>query len=152
MARRGRRWRELGRKRSGGASRGTAAWRIVGAGLLAITLVAGWAWSGRRGGGAASPDRKRGGSGEARPVEEEIAERWEEAWRGRLGALVRVEREDAAVLRAETAGGTVLWFPEGEVEGSFRKLEGIWRHAGKEGRTLATVNLVPERNLPVTYR
>jgi len=84
--------------------------------------------------------------------EQEIAARWEAEWRDRMGPLAGTRSEDPAILRAETGSGVVVWFREEGIERQFRNLEGIWRHAEEEGRDLATVNLVPERNLPVTFR
>jgi hypothetical protein len=55
-------------------------------------------------------------------------------------------------LQVETAEGVALQFVAGDLERQFRNLDWIWRHSEKEGREIATVNLMPEHNLPVTWR
>ncbi len=81
-----------------------------------------------------------------------IAGQWVPLWEGRFGPVVRMVAQSSCCLRVETAGGVTLEFVAADLERQFRNLESIWRHSEKEGREIATVNLMPARNAPVTWR
>jgi hypothetical protein len=66
--------------------------------------------------------------------------------------LAGLERTGLSGLTLKTVEGTEILFLTEDLARQFRNLEAIWRQTHKEGRELATVNLMPERNVPVTFR
>ena len=85
-------------------------------------------------------------------VAAELTLLWARDWGERLGPLAGMERTGVSGLTLKTVEGTEILFLTEDLARQFRNLEAIWRQTHKEGRELATVNLMPERNVPVTFR
>jgi hypothetical protein len=82
----------------------------------------------------------------------EVAWRWRPDWEERLGPVTVITARGECGLAVETADGVTVEFLAEELDRQFRNLTWIWRHSQKEGREIATVNLMPKRNGPVTFR
>jgi len=77
-----------------------------------------------------------------------VAAEWEE----RLGPVTAITAQGGCCVTVETAEEVTVQFLDEDLDRQFRNLTWIWRQTEKEGREIATVNLIPERNVPVTFR
>jgi len=81
-----------------------------------------------------------------------LAQKWRSEWEDRLGPITGITARGGCCVTVETAEGVTLEFVAEDLDRQFRNLAWIWRHSQKEGREIATVNLIPVRNVPVTFR
>jgi hypothetical protein len=85
-------------------------------------------------------------------VAAEIAVVWGRDWGERLGPLVQIREKGKSGLTVTTAEGVEVDFLAMDLERQFRNLERIWRQTQRDEREIATINLMPVRNVPVTFR
>ena len=66
-------------------------------------------------------------------------------------AVDRIEVRDSITLELVTLGGSQGTFSYFDLPRQLRHFSKLLKHAEKTGRILATANLIPEKNIPVTF-